>query len=403
MRIEIGYRFMLGFIAVIASVAFIPYGISYLGVEKWLERPLAILGAITIGLILGTLISRGLTRGFHNLVDTANSIGYGDLTKEVVRKKKFFTDETTDLAEALNRMLHNLKELVGHIRKASTGINQASKEIEPLMDRVNETVREVKEALHRIDKGAKEQEERVAKARRIIGGIDKLSSSTASYATEAVKVTTESHRMVRRASDKANTAIDRLEKVFFGIERAKDAVAGLEEELETIPRVLEFITHISRQTDLLAINASIEASKAGEYGKGFSNVAEEVRRFADSTERSSKDIAGAIKERRLEIRELQKALAEITVGIDRVDRRIKLILRLSQQQRKGVHVAVETIEDVSAIAGENLSIVDQVERKVDHHFLAIKEVSSSFDRLEEMAQELEEVVKRFKVEERREG
>ncbi len=86
-----------------------------------------------------------------------------------------------------------------------------------------------------------------------------------------------------------------------------------------------------------------------------------------------------------------------------MDRRIKLILRLSQQQRKGVHVAVETIEDVSAIAGENLSIVDQVERKVDHHFLAIKEVSSSFDRLEEMAQELEEVVKRFKVEERREG
>ncbi len=420
MRIEIGYKFVLGFMTVIALVVFTPYGIGYLGVEGWMKEPLAILVAITGGLILGTIISKGLTRGFRNLVTTANHIGLGDLTKGVERADRFFQDETTDLAESLNQMLDNLRELVGHVKMASDHIADASREIDPLITRINKSVGDVKEALERINRGAREQEEKIGKTEKVIGGIERLSTHTADSAMEAAKVATRSYRVIGEASERANTAIDRLEKVFYGIERARDAIARLEEELEAVPKVLDFITHISRQTDLLAINASIEASKAGEHGKGFSNVAQEVRRFADSTERSSRDIAQvirslregievaleafkegvvAIREGRMEIREIQKALEMVMKGIEEVDRRMKHILQLSKRQKKGVTMAVAMVNDVSTIARENLTIVDGVEREMDHHFLIIKEVSSAFKRLEEMAGTLEEVVKRFKVEE----
>ncbi len=422
MRLEIGYKFMIGFIIVIASVILTPYVIDYLNLDlaEWLREPFPILVALTIGLITGSVISRGLTKGFRRLVELANHIGAGDLTKEVeLDRGRFFQDETNDLARSLEQMLENLKGLVDHIKMTSSSINDTSHHMAPLFSKTQKTFEKVSESMKSIDRGAKKQGSHVERVRTIIKDIDKISNAVAKYAVDAAKLTAESNQAVNDASVRANTAIEKFEKVFYQMERAKDAIQELGNRVDSIPKILDFMNHISRQTDLLALNASVEASKAGEYGEGFASVAEEVRRFADSTGRSSQEMsqiiedfrkntqevltvfmegASFVREGRQEIRRIQKSLADILKGFVQVDKRVREILALSQKQKDGVDMTVSAVQEVSHIAGENLGFADQVEKLIGQYRMGIEEFAASFDNLHEMAQELELFVMKFRTE-----
>ena len=208
------------------------------------------------------------------------------------------------------------------------------------------------------------------------------------------------------------------------MEKARDVVIDVNKRLNSVPKILEFINHISRQTDLLALNASIEASKAGEHGKGFAKVAGEVRRFADNTSKSAGEIAkivetfkkdmeivlkvfikGAafVRDGREEIQKVQDALNDILNGFAVVNSKIDEILELARKQREGVNTTVGVVKEISEIAHENLTFASEVERIIDHHRLGVEAVAESFKRLQEMAQELESVVMRFRTSDEGDG
>lgn len=423
MRLEIGYKFILGFTAVVAVVAFTPYWIDYLipqlEVAEWLRDPFTILVAITFGLILGTVISKGLTKKIHRLAALANHIGSGDLTKATeLDRKGLFQDEVVDLSCSLKLMTKNLEELIKHVKIVSLNVAKNSESINPLLSRINETVKDVKNAMYSINQGTKIQNQYMEKTAGVIKGINDISGKVAAYATDAARLASNNNQVAKEASIRATAAIDKFEKIFYGIDRAKEVILGLEGKVKSIPDILEFITHISRQTDLLALNAAIEASKAGEHGKGFANVADEVRRFADNTSKSSEDVASIVKdfrhdmglalkefmegvafirEGRQEIQEIQKALNGILEGIADMDRRAKEIFEFSQKQKMGVQTTGEIVKEFSEIAHKNLASTERVERLIGHHQIGIEEVAASFGRLHEMSQELEWLVMKFKT------
>ena len=110
MRVELGYKFIFGFIVVVAAVAFTPVAINRIISDEWLWEPISFLIAITIGLILATIVSRGLTKRFRQLSDLVNSIGLGDLTGAIdLSKGKVFFDETVALLSCENACPLNCK------------------------------------------------------------------------------------------------------------------------------------------------------------------------------------------------------------------------------------------------------------------------------------------------------
>ena len=419
MRVELGYKFIFGFIVVVATVAFTPVAINRIISDEWLWEPLSFLIAITIGLILATIVSRGLTKRFRQLSDLANSIGVGDLTGTIdLSKGKVFFDETSDLAYSLNQMQLNLKELITHIKNASHNIIDASMDMKSLLQRVDKTSSEIKTHMDKISREAHNQVKHLAESSEIIKGMTDAADEVSSKAEEMVSSATEAHRTVKHGAFTSNVTIEKLRRVFEEIERSREMVLSLDEKLKYIPKILDVINHVSRETDQLAISAAMEASKAGEQGEGFAIVAEKVRKCADDTSKSSdevalivnevkeemekvvsafKDSTEKIREGRQDVLGIQENLENTLSYVEKVKEKSEEIAAISEEQRKGAQRTIAVSNEVSKIVDNNLITTGKVYEAIDPHRISVEEVSSSLRKLLDLSQELEWVVMKFKV------
>jgi methyl-accepting chemotaxis protein len=313
-RVPIGYKFILGFITVVASAAFVPKLVDRIDVVDWVREPLSILTAILIGLVLGTIFTRSFTKHFGRLTGTAQKISRGELAHSGLTgaSSRIIIDEATDLEEALKLMVTNLKELVGHIKDAASDLSESQETLNDLLSKGSESSRDVINGTSRIFDGALEQASHVDNTSKTVKDMAGLADEVATKVTDTANSSQKVNSMVQRGANTATSAIEKMETIFKGIEKTEAAAKRLEEKLEDIPKILDVITHISRQTDLLALNATIEASKAGEHGKGFALVAEEVRRFADNTSKSVEDVDLIVKDLRGEVKGVVSSASEGT-------------------------------------------------------------------------------------------
>src|SRR6185369_15493005 len=142
MRIPIGYKFIIGFVVVVAAVAFSPQLVALLGYSPEISSILGYVVALTIGLILGWLFSKGFTANIGRLTDSAESISRGDLTRDVTIRPSRIPDESHELAGLINLMLQNLRELVRHIKKTSGKLTESAREIKSTALEINESTEE---------------------------------------------------------------------------------------------------------------------------------------------------------------------------------------------------------------------------------------------------------------------
>lgn len=420
LKIPIGYKFILGFIAVVAAAAFVPDLVEKTDVAEWLKQPLSFLTAILIGLILGSAFTRSFTKHFNILTDAAQKISRGDLANplEPNKDRKFFKDETADLEEAIAEMSKNLRALVEQINGTVTDLTEAQATFSAVVTRGHETSKEVILSASTIFDGALEQANHIGDASSTVKSMAELADDVANKVTESANASQKVNSMVQRGATTATSAMEKMETIFNGIENTESAAIRLKEKLNDIPKILDVITHISRQTDLLALNATIEASKAGEHGRGFAMVADEVRRFADNTNNSVQDVALIVKELKHEVervvasasegtsnlkggrddlRTIREILVDITNYTSDVAEKSTLILGLTHKQKEKAEKTVEIIEEVAKIARENVTTTEKVESSVERHGAAINETIAASKKLSELSAELKAIVSKFNL------
>ena len=420
MRISVGNKFILGFIAVVAAAAFIPGIIGRFNVVEWLRQPLSFLAAILIGLVLGSFFTRSFTRRFGLLSGMAQKISRGDLAgaDDVKEDTRLFEDEMADLEAALSLMAMNLKGLVERISETVANLADAQDAFNSVVTKGHETSKEVLSGASSIFDGALRQANHIGEVSSAVKAMAGLADDVAQKVTESANASQKVNSMVQRGATAATSAMEKMETIFKGIENTESAAIRLKEKLNDIPKILDVITHISRQTDLLALNATIEASKAGENGRGFALVAEEVRRFADNTNNSVEDVAFIVKDLRLEVeravssasegasnlkggrddlRKIREILVDITNYTSDVAEKSTMILGLTHRQKEKVERSVETIEQVAGIAGQNLKTTEKVEETVEAHVASINDTMAASEKLSELSGELKAVVARFNL------
>ncbi|MFQ5464733.1 MAG: methyl-accepting chemotaxis protein, partial [Thermodesulfobacteriota bacterium] len=315
-NIPIGYKFIFGFIAVVAAAAFVPDLIEKTAVVEWLRRPLSFLTAIVFGLILGSIFTRSLTKHFGRLRDMAQRMSGGDLREDALPEAgKIFEDETSELEDSLRLMRGNLRRLVEQMQNTASKLAHAQEAFSAVVTKGHETGQEVIAGTSRIFDGALEQANHIDEAAATVRDMSELADEVTNRVNEGTNASQKVNSMVQRGATTATSAMEKMEMIFKGIENTEGAARRLEEKLNDIPKILDVITHISRQTDLLALNATIEASKAGEHGRGFAMVADEVRRFADNTNASVKDVSLIVKELRQEVERVVASASEGTSNL----------------------------------------------------------------------------------------
>ncbi len=331
---------------------------------------------------LAAFLSDKATRPLGLTIGVANKIAAGDISqarsqltsasKEPARAKKarFFddTDETVELLSAFDTMTGNLDSLIGQVQRSgiqvttsATQISSSARELEAAVAEQAASTREVSSRSRDISKTAEDLS-------KLMTGVGEQLSSTAA--------TAESRR---NDLSKMEAAMRQLMKATGQI---TSKLGTINERANRISSVVTTINKISDQTNLLSLNAAIEAEKAGEFGKGFAVVAREISRLADQTAVATQDIEYVV-------REMQSSVASGVMEMD----------RFAEQVRKGVG-------EVAGVGDELTRIIDQVrnlgpefgtvEQWMQNQSQGAEQISESMVQLSQTAEQTKESLHEFK-------
>lgn len=418
MRIQIGHKFILGFIVVVAVVSLVPFGVAALDLPEWARGVIPTLAAIAIGLIMGSLFTRRLTGGMGVLLTTTRAIAEGDLRQAVALGNRPVTDEVDDLAASVNGMLSNLRQMVAHILRTSGDVAASAQNLSATAEEINASSEEIAVTMEEVARGVEQQKGSVEKmgdlARRLGEALQDISATCRDASASA----SAAEAKAQGGQQTAGRTFEHLDAVFKRLEESSRVFLAFSERIHQIHRVAEVITNLSRQTNLLALNAAIEASKAGEEGKGFGVVASEIRKLADGAERSADQIATMLAKLDQESREVRRvmedsgrqvaegreglrtasgALGEITSLVAENAGRMGEILRLTQEQAEGGRKIVDFVEQIERVAESNAAATHEISATIDNQTAAMDDMAQSAMRLSQMAEDLTRKVERFRL------
>ncbi len=337
-----------------------------------------------ITLFIGNKITTPLRHVVAALNDIAN--GEGDLTQRLTIESQ---DEVGDVSKAFNHFVERIQELVAQVGNVSQRIFT---ETESLTRISGQYTRQMLEH--------SKETEQVASA---VNEMSATAQSVASSASNAANATSEAAQNSEEASNVVNTAIQSINSLVEEVDSASSVITMLAQETAKIGSVVDVIRGIAEQTNLLALNAAIEAARAGEQGRGFAVVADEVRALAGRTQQSTQEINSMLQTLQQGVRQAVDAMD----GSQQHSQETVAETARIEQSLSTVNHAVAMINDmnlqIATAAEEQHAVTEEISRNLENIQHIVQELSSAAVKSEQATEEmassgkaLQDLVKQFR-------
>lgn len=344
---------------------------------KQLTAGLVIL-AVLVVLAIGILIAAGIQNNMKRISRRFGDVAKGDLTVQVSATGR---DEFRNLAGSAADMIDHTKKLVHKVQNATGQLETSSMEVEEISGVIDEYSKGITKAINDINEGMSRQS---VHAQECVAKTDVLSEEIQGVGAVVEKVGTlvdQTEEMINQGMEMVKLLGSRASETTQMTETVGESIRALKQETEMINGFVGIITDISGQTNLLSLNASIEAARAGEAGRGFSVVAEEIRKLADDS---------------------AKAAAEIRTRVESIGGQTMESVKSAEQARRMVDLQTESVEQVVDIFRKmqeqmNLlvtglkQIVESMEKADSERSEAVTAVKNISDIIEETAGNAETV------------
>jgi len=378
---------------------------------------LIVLGsALLIGSGIIVWFSGHLSRPIKLITKKVEQIANGDLsTDNVVIKNK---DEIGQLSEYINQMTNNLKDIINEISNTSLQVAATSEELSASSEEMSKSVEQVAGSLQQLANGADTQKVKTLEADQSFSTISNEITQIAEHIESVNEMSHQTSSVAENGNEVINKTINQMSKIQAQSELTGNMMDTLGEKSNEIGKIVTLITSVSEQTNLLALNAAIEAARAGEHGKGFAVVADEVRKLAEQSGEAANQVSQliigiqedikqsviAMNEGRLSVEEGIQLVNDAGSSFQQIVREVSKVTGHINEVSTTVHgisaeadSVVDLIDDTTKIAEESADYSQSIAAVVVEQNASMEEIASVSEELAKMAEKLQGTIRTFKI------